>query len=188
MKLSFTVLILCLRLMVTLGAASLIGFLTGCSIQSSQLDTALSFFEREPKVQSGWTAQLGLVTLPVSPLEYDDELLIFANDQGDEAAFDGWTIRGVVGFGLPGGLTVRLEGSDRRYSGGGRRAVHKCTAWQKNPEDTSEWQQSCVAQFSYKNYITLNAQGLIIGINQVVGADGTRLVIRKQGKREYATF
>ena len=166
--------LLCVR---HLTMAAFIALLTGCSLQSAQLDTALSLLNRAAPVNEGWTAQLGRVTRPVLPEEYDG-LLFFANDEGDAVSFDGWTLRAVVGFGLPKPLGVLVAGTDRRYFIGGRSVTHPCTAWQKN-DDTRQWQQNCVGQFSYKNYITLDTQDRIIGINQVVGANGTRLIISK---------
>ena len=172
-----TTLLLTLLHVRRVSVAALIGLLAGCSLQSSQLDTALSLLDRAAPVNEGWTAQLGRVTRPVLPEDYDG-LLFFANDEGDAVSFDGWTLRAVVGFGLPKPLGVLVEGSDRRYFRGGRSVTHPCTAWQKN-DDTRQWQQNCVGQFSYKNYITLDTQDRIIGINQVVGANGTRLIISK---------
>lgn len=158
---------------------TLAALITGCSFSSSQIDAVQGLFNKPEPLAAGWIAQLGLERRLVTPVQ-SDELVIFASEQGDAVAFDGWTLRAVVGFGLVQPLLVRIEDTERRYGNAGDWVAHECAAWQKIQQMPNQWQQTCSAHYTYKNSISLNTENLIIQINQVVGADGTRLVLSKQ--------
>ena len=149
----------------------------GCTFQSSQLDTLRALISPSDRGQEyAWIAQLGNAPRGVVVMKQGD-LFIFANTEGDAIGFDGWIVRSVVGFGLVEPLVVRAGETDRLYSTKRETAAHPCSPWMRQ---ANNWVQQCKADFSYQNRITLDQQGRIIEIDQVVSADGTRLLLKKQ--------
>ncbi|MDG0980511.1 MAG: hypothetical protein P8O79_12335 [Halieaceae bacterium] len=152
---------------------------SGCTFNSGQLDALREAFKPTLANQYGWVAQYGQTQRGVVAIVQGD-LVVFANEQGDAISFDGWVISRVTGFDLADPLTVQAPPGARRYGNGRLTTAHACTAWGKLADTHMGWQQHCESEFSYQNVITLDDQGRIIQINQVVEPSGTRLILTKR--------
>ena len=156
--------------------------LTSCTFHSSQLNTlrGLLSFKEPAQAQYLWRAQFGRTDVGVVALDREG-LIVFAGSQGDAIAFDGWMIRSVVGLGLTSTLIINSDGQERLYQEGlGAAQVHSCSDWAYHNAPLAKWVQQCESEFYYKNEITLDDVGRIVKIDQVVSADGTRLILTKQ--------
>lgn len=69
---------------------------------------------------------------------------VFANEQGDAIAFDGWVIRSVLGFGLESPLRVTDDQWLRTSSDGTAQYRDTCAPWQKESKHEGyQWRQIC---------------------------------------------
>ena len=162
--------------------------LSSCSISFPQIDALRSQFS--PSGEGSLTVPKDAIWL--ASLEGEGRLLaayqregfvLFANvDTEAEVTFDGWTVLSVKGFGdqTPSTFTVNAsEGGIRSYTVGSQSASDTCSdwVWQPASELGGVWRQQCFG--SGPNTITLNAVGAIVAIEQQVGPDGQRLVLRR---------
>ena len=173
--------------------AVILSALTGCTFQSSQLNTVLGFFEPQQQVDHQWRAsygnkKAGVIALKQSPF------LVFANNKGEAISFDGWRIQALTGFGLRAPIKLRFEGNNPIFGTRLQSQQHICQEWIFSAAQTrlhtaasghqvetkaGQWVQRCEGETPYQNTIALDASGRIIQINQVVDASGTRLVVEK---------
>lgn len=154
-----------------------LALLGGCTVQSTQLNAITSLFGTQPDIGEPWLLSYQGVESRVIPVAAES-LTVFASTNDIAVAFDGWNIAAVVGF----GPALRIKGSanDRVYTRGARTESHLCANWLKTViESGSIWRQRCETEFSYENRITLDTQGRIILIDQVVDASGKRLSLKK---------
>ena len=100
--------------------------LTGCSISVPQAESSYKFVKELISSDEGssqdqqaiWLASVGDRGAVLRPY-LSGGLTVFANTDGDAIAFDGWTIRSVVGFGLAGPLSISGKVGNRTFSVGG---------------------------------------------------------------------
>lgn len=135
------------RLRVT-AYCSLLGFIiSGCTFSAPQFESAMDLArvlipsdeQTSAHKSKIWLASVNGKGAVLSPY-LSDELIVFANADGDAIAFDGWIIRSVVGFGLQNALSISGKSGLRTYKGGGLQTYTNCDDW-KLIELT--WIQAC---------------------------------------------
>ena len=161
----------------------LLATLTGCAVQSSQLSALVGLFKSPPVDLSAnsWSVRYAdheaivyAVTVP--------EGTLFANKEGDQILFDGWSIRQVKGMGR-GGLHYQNTDSNnqRTFTRGNRKvAIHSCIAWQKQEQSgMMRFSQQCGDREPYVNSILVAKDGSIALIHQVVDDRYTAMTLTK---------
>ena len=157
--------------------SGIIVFLTlqACAIRVPQAEAALNQFQKlvgseektRPAVWLGSFNGQGAVLIPY----VTDGYTVFANDEGDAVAFDGWVIRSVLGFGKESSLSISDKGWDRSSVSNATRFTATCSEWQK--EDLGEgyeWRQICGIN-GHETVIRIDGAGSITGIRQAFGGD-----------------
>ena len=100
-----------------------------------------------------------------------DGYTVFANDEGDAVAFDGWVIRSVLGFGKESSLSISDEGWDRSSVSNATRFTATCSEWQKEGfGEGYEWRQICGIN-GHETVIRIDGAGSITSIRQAFGGD-----------------
>jgi hypothetical protein len=156
--------------MTMLAGASFGAVVTGCTFSAPQFDSAISLVENiilsEETISindpATWFASVDGRGAVLNPYVSND-LIVFANADGDAIAFDGWTIRSVVGFGLPGPLSISGKDGIRTFTVEGHQTVTNCDPW--NLEDLF-WSQTCS---SGSGEIALDDEGNIKRITMAIG-------------------
>lgn len=146
--------------------------LTGCAISAPQINSVRDFGkalitaserpEAEDDKEAIWLAEFGDVG-EVLKVYFSEDLWIFANADGNAIAFDGWSIRSIVGFGLVSPISISANDRERSVIFEGKRFSITCDDWQRNG---SLWSQKCL---NVSSSITLNDRGEIIGISMNLG-------------------
>ena len=144
--------------------------LTGCSISVPQAESSYRFVKElissdegsSQEQQATWLASVGDRGAVLRPY-LSGGLTVFANTDGDAIAFDGWTIRSVMGFGLAGPLSISGKDGNRTFSAGGRITSTECDRWHLNE---LTWRQTCV---NGDGRIVLNQEGNIELISMSLG-------------------
>ena len=121
--------------------------LAACTFSAPQFEAGVRFVksvsmaerESEEPAQSKWLASVGNEGAVVMP--YSSEgLIVFANANGDAIAFDGWTIRSILGFGLASPLSIYGKEGERRFVMGGSEELADCDSWEFSD---GVWEQAC---------------------------------------------
>ena len=121
--------------------------LAACTFSAPQFETGVRFVksismaERDSEEPAGsrWLASVGDQGAVVMP--YSSEgLIVFANANGDAIAFDGWTIRSILGFGLESPLSISGKEGERRFVIGDSERLADCDSWQFAE---GLWEQAC---------------------------------------------
>ncbi len=104
-----------------------------------------------------------------------NNLIVFANTDGDAIAFDGWTIRSVVGFGLKEPLSISGKDGVRTFTVSGQKTQTQCDEW-----SLAEliWSQTCS---NGPGEIVLDDEGNIQKITMPV-FDGSAIVTLRVAK------
>ena len=156
-------------------------FTAGCTFQSNQMDLIVGFLDREPESDYRWQASISNQNWTLTAISKDN-LMIFMNDHGDALAFDGWTIRSLIGFGFgPSPLTITKDEKHRVFKSESSVSRHICGSWSKKELDNRMIQlfQTCEDVDVYKHLILLNEEGSIVLIDQVVTGEGYRIQLNK---------
>ena len=135
---------------------------TGCSVSVPQVESSYRFVKAvvlsdqvsSEEQQAIWLASVGGRGAVLRPY-LSGGLTVFANTDGDAIAFDGWTIRSVVGFGLEGPLSISGKDGNRTFLAGGRTTSTECDQWHLNG---LTWHQTCA---NGEGQIVLNQEGNI---------------------------
>lgn len=151
-------------------------FVTGCSISVPQAESSYRFVKylvssdegSSQKQEAIWLASVGDRGAVLRPY-LSSGLTVFANTDGDAIAFDGWTIRSVVGFGLAGPLSISGKIGNRTFAVGGEIASTECDPWYLRG---LIWRQTCS---NGPGEIVLDDQGNIEKITMAI-ADGSAIV------------
>ena len=150
-------------------ALLVVGLSSGCTLSMPQWDAARSLVNGTSKADrsnaqtsSTWLASVGEIGAVLSPYEQDG-MFFFANSDGDVIAFDGWTVRAVVGFGLASPVSVSGKDGNRYFEVKGRRTVTQCDPWVRRGQ---VWLQGCA---NGDGEIVLDEQGDIQKITQSIG-------------------
>ena len=157
--------------------SGIIVFLTlqACAIRVPQAEAMLNQLQKfvgseEKTRQAVWLASLNGHGAVLSPYVAEG-YTVFANEEGDAVAFDGWVIRSVLGFGRDAPLSISDEGWDRSSVSNTTRFTATCSEWQK--EDLGEgyeWRQICGIN-GHETVIRIDGAGSITGIRQTFGGD-----------------
>ena len=148
----------------------------GCTISVPQGESSYKFVKSlvssdegsSQEQQAIWLASVGGRGAVLRPY-LSDGLTVFANTDGDAIAFDGWTIRSIVGFGLEGPLSISGKDGNRTYSVGGEITSTKCDPWYLRG---LTWRQTCL---NGPGEIVLSDDGNIQKITMAIG-NGSRIV------------
>ena len=164
------------RLLVTVTSAFLGTTVSGCTFSAPQFKSAIELVDgifASDEVTSAdepatWLASVDGKGAVLNPYVSND-LIVFANTDGDAIAFDGWTIRSVVGFGLKQPLSISGKNGVRIFTVGGQKTQTNCDQW--NLVDLT-WSQTCS---NGRGEIVLDGEGNIQKIAMPV-VDGSVIV------------
>ena len=121
--------------------------LAACTFSAPQFETGVRFVksismaERDSEEPAGsrWLASVGDQGAVVMP--YSSEgLIVFANANGNAIAFDGWTVRSIIGFGLESPMSISGKEGERRFVMDGSEQLADCDSWQFAD---GVWEQAC---------------------------------------------
>ena len=149
---------------------------SGCNISVPQAESSYKFVKdliladdvSSKEQQAIWLASLGDRGAVLRPY-LSGGLTVFANTDGDAIAFDGWTIRSVVGFGLKDPLSISGKDGVRTFTVAGKNMQTKCDEWSLVE---LSWSQICSNGTAE---ILLDGEGKIQKITMPVG-DGSIIV------------
>ena len=166
--------------------ALLLGVLTGCVVvKVPQYEAAKGFvgqFWASSSAQDEhlflWTARIGDEGRLLR-LHQEQGFFVFASEEGDAVAFDGWQVRSLVGFGLEGLHQFAGVGPRYRLSAGGRNKQVLCTEWRDSIDASGAklWEQQCDAYPI--NRIQLDRLGDIASMRFVIDAQGRVLELER---------
>ena len=145
---------------------------SGCTISVPQAESSYKFVKdlissdevSLQEQQSLWLGSVGGRGALLRPY-LSGGLTVFANTDGDAIAFDGWTIRSVVGFGLAGPLSISGKDGQRIFVAAGQVISTECDPWYL---DGLIWRQNCA---NGDGRIVLNQEGNITLILMPLGED-----------------
>ena len=170
------------RLLVMLAGACLGAVVSGCTFSAPQFESAIvlaqSVMASGDPTPAGeaakWFASVDGTGAVLNPYVSND-LIVFANTDGDAIAFDGWTIRSVVGFGLKEPLSISGKEGVRTFTVAGQKTQTKCDEW-----GLAEliWSQTCSNGLGE---IVLDEEGNIQKITMPV-FDGSAIVTLRVAK------
>ena len=155
---------------------------SGCTFAVPQFESTLVlarsiFASDDPKSANDtatWFASVDGTGAVLNPYVSND-LIVFANTDGDAIAFDGWTIRSVVGFGFKDPLSISGKHGVRTFTVAGQKTLTNCDEW--SLVDLI-WSQICSNGAAE---ISLDGQGNIQKITMPVG-DGSVIVTLRVAK------
>lgn len=163
--------------------------ISGCAVRFPQVEALSNLVEAEfaqrgittdAPPDTRWAASYNGEGRLMTPY-VEGDLTVFVSKEGDAIAFDGWVIRSLGGFGETAIASVVDTEQYRVYRAGGQVVAREplCEAWGRASIEGEgrEWRQECGS--NGPNLITLNKEGLIVGIEQVVNAEGMRVSLRK---------
>jgi hypothetical protein len=156
--------------------------ISGCTFSAPQFESAIvlaqgiiaSDYPKSSDEPATWFASVDGTGAVLNPYVSND-LIVFANADGDAIAFDGWTIRSVVGFGLKEPLSISGKDGVRTFTVSGQKTQTKCDEWR-----LAEliWSQTCS---NGPGEIVLDDEGNIQKITMPV-FDGSAIVTLRVAK------
>lgn len=155
---------------------------SGCTFSAPQFESAIilaqSIIALDDPTSSDepatWFASVDRTGAVLKPYVSND-LIVFANTDGDAIAFDGWTIRSVVGFGLKDPLSISGKDGVRTFTVADQKTQTKCDEWSL---EELIWSQICS---NGPAEISLDGEGNIQKITMPVG-DGSVIVTLRVAK------
>ncbi len=160
-------------------SAFFLAMVSGCTFSAPQFESALVLVRSiiasgDPESADEaaiWFASVDGTGAVLNPYVSND-LIVFANADGDAIAFDGWTIRSVVGFGLEGPLSISGKEGVRTFTAGGQKMQTKCDKW-----DLADliWSQTCT---NGPGEIVLDGDGSIQKITIAIGDESAIVTLR----------
>ena len=164
------------RLLAVLPVAVLGAMVSGCTFSAPQFESAIGLAQSviasddsKPAGETAtWFASVDGTGAVLNPYVSND-LIVFANTDGDAIVFDGWTIRSVVGFGLKEPLSISGKDGVRTFTVSGQKTQTKCDEWRLAD---LIWSQTCL---NGPGEIVLDAEGNIQKITMPV-FDGSVIV------------
>ena len=120
---------------------------SGCTFSAPQFESAIVLAQSaiasdHPKSAgetATWFASVYGTGAVLNPYVSND-LIVFANKDGDAIAFDGWIIRSVVGFGLKEPLSISGKDGIRTFTVAGQKTQVQCDEWSLKE---LIWSQTC---------------------------------------------
>ena len=151
----------------------------GCTFSAPQFDSAIALihgvvtsseesFTDEPAT---WFASVDGSGAILNPYLSND-LIVFANTDGDAIAFDGWIIRSVVGFGFRDPLSISGKDGVRTFKTADRTTRVSCDEWVL---EGLVWNQACSNGYGE---IVLNDEGNIQKIIMPIGNGDAIVTLR----------
>ena len=170
------------RLFALSAAAFLGAIVSGCTFSAPQFESAILLAKSviasdDPKSASEtatWFASVDGMGAVLTPYASND-LIVFANTDGDAIAFDGWIIRSVVGFGLKEPLSISGKDGVRTFTVSGLKTQTNCDEWSLAK---LIWSQTCS---NGSGEIVLDDEGNIQKITMPL-ADGSAIVTLRMAK------
>ena len=163
------------RCVIRLSAIIVLLTFQACAIRVPQAEAMLNQLQKlvgseEEARQAVWLASFNARGAVLSPYVADG-YTVFANDEGDAVAFDGWVIRSVLGFGKESSLSISDEGWDRSSVSNTTRFTATCSEWQREGfGEGYEWRQICGIN-GHETVIRIDGAGSITSIRQAFGGD-----------------
>ena len=163
------------RRFLRLSALTLFLTLQACAIRVPQAEAMLNQFQKlvsseEETRQAVWLASFNGRGAVLSPYVAEG-YTVFANDEGDAVAFDGWVVRSVLGFGREAPLSISDDGWDRSSVSNTTRFAATCSEWKKDGlREGYEWRQICGIN-GHETVIRIDGAGSITSIRQAFGGD-----------------
>ena len=163
------------RCVIRLSAIIVLLTFQACAIRVPQAEAMLNQLQKlvgseEEARQAVWLASFNARGAVLSPYVADG-YTVFANDEGDAVAFDGWVIRSVLGFGKESSLSISDEGWDRSSVSNTTRFTATCSEWQREDfGEGYEWRQICGIN-GHETVIRIDGAGSITSIRQAFGGD-----------------
>ena len=156
-----------------------LAILQGCTFAAPQFDAALNFarsiIDGEPDAKGGelvvWLAAVGERGALLNPYTASG-MIVFANNDGDAIAFDGWMVRSVSGFGLSAPISISGKEGLRNFAGPLGQYSTTCHPWIL---EGLVWMQACG---NGDGIIELNEAGNIEGIILSLGKDQGNVTLR----------
>ena len=170
------------RLLIMSAGAFTGATVAGCTFTAPQFESAIVLAQSiiasdDPKSAdetATWLASVDGTGAVLNPYVSND-LIVFANGDGDAIAFDGWTIRSVVGFGLKEPLSISGKDGVRTFKVSGQKTQTKCDEWRLVE---LIWSQTCS---NGPGEIMLDDEGDIQKIAMPIG-DGSAIVTLRVAK------
>lgn len=124
------------RLLAMLAGSFYWTVVSGCTFSAPQFESAIKLVQgfmvsdeaRSTDEPAQWLASVDGTGAVLNPY-VSNGFTVFANADGDAIAFDGWTIRSVVGFGLQGPLSISGKEGVRTFTIANRKTQSKCGEW-----------------------------------------------------------
>ena len=163
-----------------LAAVLLALLLSGCTLTFPQVNAAMQLIPLPNDGQSErgapmWLASLGGVGAVLTPYAMEGYTL-FANEDGDAIAFDGWTIRAIYGFGLTEPIKVSGKTGSRSVLSSRGKTIAMCSEWINQPTEFSQrWRQTCSVG---PGEIVVNSDGNIEEIRMSLGRELGSVALR----------
>jgi hypothetical protein len=145
--------------------------LSGCTLTFPQVNAAMQLIPlpSDGQKEQGapiWLASVGGVGAVLTPYAMEGYTL-FANEDGDAIAFDGWTIRAIYGFGLTEPIKVSGKTGSRSVLSSRGKTITMCSEWINQPTEFSQrWRQTCSVG---PGEIVVNSNGNIEEIGMSLG-------------------
>ena len=168
-----------LGLLRLLGSCAIAASTVGCTWSAPQVESITRLIGgigafgssdtiEEPAVWLASVGNRGAVVIPYSV----DESFVFANEDGDAIVFDGWTVRGITGFGLVSPISIAGKSGVRRFVVAGEQSTTMCRPWTRTGLMFS---QSCE---NGEGQIMVNEQGDIEKITMAIGSTIGNVTLR----------
>ena len=163
-----------------LAAVLLALLLSGCTLTFPQVNAAMQLIPLPNDGQSErgapmWLASLGGVGAVLTPYAMEGYTL-FANEDGDAIAFDGWTVRAIYGFGLTEPIKVSGKTGSRSVLSSRGKTITMCSEWINQPTEFSQrWRQTCSVG---PGEIAVNSDGNIEEIRMSLGRELGSVALR----------
>jgi hypothetical protein len=122
--------------------------LSGCTLTFPQVNAAMQLIPlpSDGQKEQGapiWLASVGGVGAVLTPYAMEGYTL-FANEDGDAIAFDGWTVRAIYGFNLTKPIEVSGRTGSRSILWSRGETITMCSQWTDQLDESSlRWQQTC---------------------------------------------
>jgi hypothetical protein len=161
--------------------AALVAILmSGCTLTFPQVNAAMQLIPlpadgRKEQGAPIWLASVGGVGVVLTPYAMEGYTL-FANEDGDAIAFDGWTVRAIYGFGLTEPIKVSGKTGSRSVLSSRGKTITMCSEWINQPTEFSQrWRQTCSVG---PGEIAVNSDGNIEEIRMSLGRELGSVALR----------
>ena len=157
--------------------------LSGCIVQSTQMKTFLDIISRSSAdlLESGWQLRYSNYVSTVYAVSIEGGIL-FSNQEGDEIIFDGWTVRKIKGLGDHRvHISINDAGETRFFARNKRTFLrHTCNPWERRQRgEMILYSQQCTEKKRYQNRISVDLDGNIFSIRQIIDEKYFALTLTK---------